>query len=272
MKNKELDISGQKFNKLTALYFSHKNKHNQPCWLFKCDCGIEKILGKAKVTGGTTKSCGCLKNEEEISGKKFNKLTAISFAKNSKNNSYWLFICDCGKEKVIKKASVAAGLTKSCGCILRKTSSDHCKKKFTTHGLSSERTFIVWMGMKNRCGNKSNPNYHRYGGRGIKVCDRWLERFENFIEDMGIKPMNRSLDRIDNNKGYSKENCRWATIEQQAHNKNTTPILEYKGVRKTVHEWSKKVGIPSVVIMERINRYKWSVESALTTKIGDKKL
>ncbi len=144
-------------------------------------------------------------------GDKFNFLTAIKFKHKNKNyQQYWIFRCDCGKEKIINISSVKMGKTKSCGCL-------H-KKILTTHGMYGTRTYTSWVAMKERCFNPNNKRYKDYGGRGITVCPRWL-KFENFFEDMGDRPQGKTLDRKNNDKGYCKSNCRYATPTEQNNNK-----------------------------------------------------
>ena len=122
----------------------------------------------------------------------------------------------------------------------------------------------IWSSMKARCYNINCKVYNRYGGRGITICSRWLESFENFVEDMGIRPeKGYSLDRIDNDKGYSKENCRWATSKQQNRNRRDIPYIEYKGESKSVAEWSEITGIKITTLWTRIYTRNWSIEKAM---------
>lgn len=122
-----------------------------------------------------------------------------------------------------------------------------------THGLSNTREFSVWTDMQTRCYNKKRSCYRHYGGRGISVCDRWM-KFENFLEDMGERPLNMTLDRIDNNGNYSPENCRWATYSEQSRNKRNNRLIEIEGVTKTLKDWSDLCEMTSTGIMFRVER------------------
>ncbi|ABO54166.1 hypothetical protein LA345_25765 [Burkholderia vietnamiensis] len=122
------------------------------------------------------------------------------------------------------------------------------------HGMTRSPEYQTWRSMKKRCISPSNARYAQYGGRGITVCERWMS-FENFFEDMGPRPSPKhSLDRMDNNRGYEPGNCRWATLVEQNRNKSTNVILEYRGERRCVSEWSEITGIPHGTILSRINR------------------
>lgn len=153
---------------------------------------------------------------------KNNMLTQI--IGRSKYQTKAMFRCECGVEKEIAVHSVKSGKTKSCGC-LRIT-------KARTHGMSKIPEYSIWIMMKARCHNKNNKDYKDYGEKGIFVCDRWRDSFENFIEDMGVRENRKlSLDRINNGKGYSPDNCRWATYSEQACNKKVSGITsKYRGV------------------------------------------
>jgi len=157
---------------------------------------------------------------KDLSGNIYGRLTAIEFHKRDsiKKNTFWVCKCECGNTLVVNTENLRVGNTKSCGCLQKESVS----KANKTHGLRNTPEYSAWAALKGRCLNKNNGEYHRYGARGITVCDRWLDSFENFYADMGKKPSsNLSIDRINNNKGYSKENCRWATSSQQARNRNT---------------------------------------------------
>jgi hypothetical protein len=136
------------------------------------------------------------------------------------------------------------------------------KEKPIKHGMYASRIYGLWASMIQRCTNPKNPAYHSYGGRGITVCDRWMI-FENFYTDMGDKPPKLTLDRIDNSKGYSKENCRWATRHEQGNNRRTNTIISFNGKKQTLSQWSKETNLSPMCIMGRL-RSGWPIDKALT--------
>lgn len=147
---------------------------------------------------------------------KYGQLTAIKFDhKNKWGVPYWLFYCDCGIKKVVNSKNVERGLTKSCGCIRKKKFIE----RITKHGMTETRIYECWTNMKTRCLNKNCKEFKYYGARGIKICERWLNSFENFFEDMGNMPKNKTLDRRDNDKNYEPDNCKWSTMKEQCKNR-----------------------------------------------------
>jgi len=146
---------------------------------------------------------------------KYNRLLVNSTYMCSKTKeTFARCLCGCGNEKDIRLASLVIGHTKSCGCL----KDEKVAQRMTKHGKYKDRIYRIWSGMVQRCTNKKSTNYKNYGGRGISVCDEWL-LFDNFYKDMGDDKKGLTLDRIDNDKGYTKENCRWATYSEQADNK-----------------------------------------------------
>lgn len=143
--------------------------------------------------------------------------------------------------------------------------------KRTNHGLRYIPEYQIWLQMKGRCQNPNNKRYKYYGGRGITVCQEWAESFPKFLEDMGRRPYPQaSIDRIDVNKGYCKENCRWADPITQAQNRTTAHYLTYKGKTLSMRQWAEETGLPLKRIKSRILNYHWSVEKTLETPDGIK--
>ena len=196
-------------------------------------------------------------------GDKLNRLTAIRFDHRDKNSQlYWLFRCDCGNEKIMRADRVKRGETKSCGCVGRKKSSERAKKGLhRTHGMYYSKEYKSWSHMKGRCLNKKDGRFKDYGARGIIVCKRWM-KFENFYADMGKCSEGMTLDRIDNSKGYSPENCRWASYKKQNNNKRTNHLLTYNGKTQDIAQWAEEIGINSSALYTRIYRG-WSIDKAL---------
>lgn len=174
--------------------------------------------------------------------------------------------CDCGVVIDTVLASLRNGRTLSCGCRQRDLARDRCRanKYSTKHGMCNSLTYTSWQHMKRRCCNPTHNAYCRYGGRGIKICERWLNSFENFLEDMGERPSRRhSIDRINNDGDYCPENCRWATYKQQLRNTHRKVVLTVNGRTLCVAEWAEKTGLPYMTIYQRMLRG-WDAERILT--------
>jgi len=151
----------------------------------------------------------------DITGMMFGRLTALKLVgKTPAGMSLWLCACECGNKRVVMVSSLRYGSTTSCGCIRV----EQQRKSFLRHGMSGTREHHTWLSMLQRCYNENNPRYEHYGGRGISVCDEWRDDFAAFYRDMGPKPIGLSIDRIDNDGDYNRDNCRWATASEQNYN------------------------------------------------------
>jgi len=203
-----------------------------------------------------------MKKEIIKKGDRFNRLVAIKFVemRGKPNQQCWSFRCDCGTDKVIKVNSVKNGNTSSCGCLFMERITKMGKKS-KTHGMKGTRIYSIWNGMKQRCTNKKVKEYKDYGGRGIKVCERWL-KFENFYEDMGDIPKGKTLDRIDNNGNYCKKNCRFVSMKIQCNNRRNNHFLTCRGKTLTISQWSTERNIKQGTLSYRIHRG-WSIPKAL---------
>lgn len=195
----------------------------------------------------------------ELVGQKFNRLTVTSYSGNRNRRSMWSCVCECGRVAIIQGVMLKNGNTKSCGCLGR----EKTILRNTTHNKRDTAEYSVWWNMIARCKYSSADRYGRYKNRGISVDRRWLD-FSNFLEDMGERPSPRhSIERLDNDKDYTKSNCVWATAKDQANNRSSNRMITYDGTSKTLAQWSDETGIKAQTIAKRL-KLQWPVSRALT--------
>lgn len=231
---KPIDLTGQTFGRLTVLRRAHNNKDGRAMWLCVCECGNERIVPGKCLRNGHTKSCGCMNKEivgersiKDYTGERFGRLVALSRADDYISPSgtrhvQWLCRCDCGNETVVDVCQLVGGKTKSCGCL-------HKEKLETgnvVHGGRKDRLYKVYANMKNRCYNKNSKDYPYYGGRGICICEEWLDNYSAFKEwayrsgyDESACKGECTIDRIDVDGDYSPKNCRWVDMATQSRNR-----------------------------------------------------
>lgn len=193
----------------------------------------------------------------DITGCRFERLLAIKeIGVDSNKKIIWECRCDCGKIIQTTSNQLRQGRTKSCGCY----NADMIKTRSLKHGCArinrKTREFIIWKGIKQRCINKNNRDYKKYGAKGIGVCPRWLNSFENFLKDMGLAPTAKhSIDRYPNGDGnYEPTNSRWATPQEQANNKNSNHILTFKEESDTLANWARKTDLKYFTLKQAIRR------------------
>lgn len=281
-RKKSKDLSGQRFGRLVVINecYIDTGKERKLKWHCICDCGNETYVTRHSLVSGETKSCGCYnidalkKRALDLSNKVFGRLTVLyQTDKRIDGKVVWHCMCECGNEIDVQSYSLTSGNTKSCGCFRR----EKLKELYTTHGGTGkdgiEKLYWIWYSMKMRCNNPNNSHYKNYGARGITVCKEWEHDYAAFRkwsydngydENLGRKYC--SIDRIDNDKGYSPDNCRWTDSFTQANNTSTVRHFKFNEEEHTLSEWAKILNMPYHTLKDRIQK-KWSVERAFTQPI-----
>lgn len=271
-RERAVDLTGQQFGRLSVIYHVFSTLEGEKYYLCKCECGNEKFILGSSLRAGRTTSCGCYNKEilrskfKDITGERFGRLVVQgrSFI-NGEWARKWECKCDCGNECIVEGEFLRNGTTKSCGCYLKDRSL--LPLSFYSDSEAYKKTKNIYHGMKRRCLSKNAAVYKHYGDRGIKVCDRWLESFENFYEDMGTCPSHHhQIDRIDNDGNYCLENCRWATSTENMGHTRASTMIEYNGEIKCVTALAREYGINVNTLRNRIS--KWGdVEKSLLTPV-----
>lgn len=266
-----IDMTGQRWGRLTVVKYIESSSGGSR-WLCRCDCGTEKIMKGYLLRKGHSTSCGCYKREmltrerpsaavTLLAGQRFGRWTLLERAPTRRavsNHTRWWCICDCGTRRALRATILYRGRSQSCGCLV----ADKLRERQTTHGMFGTPLYRIWCGMLRRCRNPTDKNYPRYGGRGIKVCERW-QQFENFYADIPPRPSPRhSLDRRDNNGHYEPNNVRWATPQEQQNNLRSNRRITFGGETLTGAQWARRLGISKNRFYERL-RLGWSVEEAI---------
>jgi len=246
------DITGQRFARLTAIRPVREN--GKPLkWECRCDCGNTIFAVGAALRNGHTKSCGCYRtdmvkknSEKDLTGMQFGRLQVVEKAYSKHNRTYWVCLCECGNYTVASTRSLTSGNVKSCKCL-----------RNSVDGESHDNLYRRWVGMRMRCKENASCHEHYYD-KGIAVCDEWLGEngYRNFREwAMGNGYRQElTIDRIDNNKGYSPENCRWVTMYIQNNNRDDNKYVIIGGVKKTLSQWCLEFGLNYSAIKGKVSR------------------
>ena len=288
-----IDLTGNKYGNLTVIKRADDHVQSGGTkitqWLCVCECGNMTIVPSVRLRSGKTKSCGCYRkkfrkkdskqkkinliksknkklkkekpkklnsNKTDLSKMKFEHLTVIRKLEKHEREiekNIWLCRCDCGKEIQVSTDKLKNNKNCSCGCIPQKR---NCKPR--KHGLTKSRIANIYGLMVARCTNPNNPAYADYGGRGINVCVEWLgehglEKFNEWSVSHGYSP-ELEIDRIDNNKGYSPDNCRWTTKKIQCRNRRSNVYITYKGRTQSLADWCDELGLEYNMIYLRYRR------------------
>jgi len=247
------------------------SRSGHAAWRCRCDCGKEYTAHGSNLRRSTTMSCGCHAHEVlgkrrfiDLTGRKFGRLEAICRAPGNARRVTWHCQCACGKSSKVTACDLTSGHTKSCGCL----AAEMLGSGNRIHGRSCTTEHTIWCQMNQRCTNRNLVSFKNYGGRGITVCRRWRASFAAFLADMGPRPPGLSLDRINNDLGYSKSNCRWATSTEQGRNKRNNRWIEFNGEIRTLGDWCNIRKLNPSTVCRRINTLGWSAEDALTVRPG----
>ncbi len=211
---------------------------------------------------------------QEFVNKKFNKWTVISYLGKLNTLRHWYeVVCECGNKSKVERSILLSGKSTQCKSCARKLHTKGKNNPAHKHGYSSKshpqfHMHYIWSSIKQRCNNPKVKNYHRYGGRGIKMCLEWESSFETFVSDMGIRPKGCSIDRIDNNLGYYKENCRWVTKEENSNNTSKNVNYTYNNVTLSESQWAKKLLLTRNKFMYWVRKkgIEWVIENIETLK------
>lgn len=243
-----------------GLLFARKALHlSQSCYSLdkngKHSGGAFCVQGHPSMKKGRTPSRDWL---DRWIGRRFGRWTVISFHSfNNNNTSNWKCRCDCGNTRLVRNNNLLSGHSLSCGCLQKEVTAERA----TTHGKSRSRIYHIWGDMVKRCTNDRHKAWRHYGGRGIVVCERWLD-FENFLSDMGEPQPGLTIERINNDGNYEPGNCRWATQAEQLRNRRNNRRITINGVTRVASEWAREYGISRQVIDHRL-KAGWSDEDAV---------
>jgi hypothetical protein len=265
-----VDLRGQVFGRLTVVERAENSAGGQTRWHCRCECGASTVVQGSSLRDSQSRSCGCLQREltserhlADLRGQRFGRLTVIERA--GAGRVRWHCKCECGGDTTVSADGLRGGHTASCGCLRAEVAAElHFIHGHARVGGESA-TYRTWRAMLERTTNPGAQYYHLYGGRGITVDPRW-EDFAEFLTDMGERPAGTTLDRVDNSRGYSADNCRWATAAEQAQNSRTAKLnwasvgeirWLYAAGGITQRELSVMYGVSETTIRNVVNGRTW---------------
>jgi hypothetical protein len=236
----------------------------------KCECGTIKKIDYFNLIKGKSISCGCYghpnKRRKVNIGERFGRLIIMNEIIGNYSTRKFMVKCDCGNECEVYMNNLTRGHTNSCGCFANEV----LMKRNIKHGDAprgnAATEYNTYRSMINRCSNPKDKRYDEYGGRGISVCDEWLNSYETFLNDMGRRPENKtSIDRIDVNGNYCKENCRWSDALEQARNLRSNVLIGYNGVKQCISQWNDIFKVPYGTLYFQLKRNNWDMNTVVNT-------
>lgn len=259
---KTIDLTAQSFGTLTVKSLA-PNRGSKRCWNCECTCGCSTVVATEALRSGNTRSCRSFSAHfVPMDGQRFSRWLVMREAPLKRRSRRVLCKCDCGAESIVRVSDLNSGWSSSCGCLGREKSAETNRR----HGGASRSEYRIWAAMRQRCGNPKNQAYRYYGGRGIKVCKRWASDFVNFYADMGARPKGLTIERIDNSRGYSPDNCKWVSRKEQTRNTRWNRQIKYKGETHCLVEWTELLQIPYKRTSSRLARG-WDVARAFTEEV-----
>lgn len=255
------DLSGNKYQHLNIVRFLER-KDRKSLYLCRCDCGKEVILSSQAFKDKKQMSCGCQtwKNTRKIdmAGKRFNKLLVLEEFGKRRKEILWDCLCDCGNHRQATGYDLSSGKTISC----LKCSKERVSTSNITHNMTGTKIYHIYWDMRMRCYNDKVESYSYCGAKGTIVCDEWMGK-NGFVEFLIWSNDNGyveglSIDRIDNNKNYSPDNCRWTTMKIQQNNRKNNKIFSVDGIEDTMSNWSEKLHIPYHQLQRLDNVYMYT--------------
>jgi hypothetical protein len=249
------DLTGRTFGKLTVLRLDRVSR-KKAFWRCRCACGNEIAVRSAHLLSGNTKACGC-QHFHDLTGRVFGRLTVLRRAPNVGRRTRWIVQCGCGSpEKPVGADCLIDGRTISCGCHRAVSIGNRLR----THGRTHTREYRIWCNMRRRCEDPNNPAYSNYGGRGITVAPEF-QTFEGFFACVGLSN-GLSLDRINNDLGYSPSNVRWADRVTQGRNRRSNRLITFNGKTQPLSAWAAEMGLSDRTLAQRVDS--WPLEKAMT--------
>lgn len=205
----------------------------------------------------------------DLTGKQFGQLMVLAKAQSVSGRAAWVCRCACGCEKVVIGQLLRREAVVSCGCQAKKRAREMGRAN-KRHGMTNTPEFRTWTALISRCMNPKDYRYKRYGGRGITVCERWLESFENFVKDVGEQPfVGAELDRKNNDGNYEPKNCHWVTSKENNNNRSSNRVINFAGESKTLTEWAEQKQINPATLRVRLEAG-WPIEKALNQPVRGK--
>ena len=281
MGNAKIEV-GDRFSRLVVLGdgppIVQSSGRRRRSYLLVCDCGGSATAPAYALTSGNTRSCGCIQREKAsarkatprlVAGQRFGRLVVQKqiepyVDRQGARMQQYRCLCDCGSVGIYRSRLLRVGHTKSCGCLSREVAGERLRTHGEGRAQTRTREYTAWAGMIARCENDAEPGFRNYGARGISVCKRWRDSYQDFLADMGRCPPRLTLERVDNFGSYEPGNCRWATRHDQARNKRNNIVVELDGVSMNLADACAKTGMTYSRAYQRI-RAGWAMSRVFKT-------